>query len=101
MWSGHSKLSALSVESANSAATAALGEVVAFFVHEEEIRSSPSDAIIKYDRGKVLKNGATLMKLLGQRLMVASRTSTEKEIAQMLCSRKGNWSRARNQSRNA
>ena len=94
--SGFSGLSVSSRSSRSSHTTindtlvAALDEVVAFFMGDEDLQYLFAEAFIKQDREAVSKRGVRLLKWLGRRLVVAANTPLEKEAAKLFLIRRHN-----------
>ena len=91
-WSGLSKSSASSQTSNHDTLAAALDEVMMVFTNDKDIQRLFVEAISKYGREKVVRNGVRLFKRLGQRLVVAASTPMEKEAAKILLSRRNDRS---------
>ncbi len=87
-WSEFSKSSASSYASASDMLVAALDEVIAVFMSDEELRCLFAEAFTKQDRHRVSTKGARLLKWLGRRLVMAANTPAEKEAAKFFFSRR-------------
>ena len=88
MPSESSKSSASSHATANNTLVAALDEVIAVFMSDEDLQFLFAEAFIKQDQDRVSRNGVQLLKWLGRRLMVAANTPVEKEAAKFFSSRR-------------
>ena len=87
-WSEFSTSSASSYASTSDILVAALDEVIAVFMSDEELRCLFAEAFNKQNRDRVSRKGARLLKWLGRRLVMAAHTQAEKETAKFFLRRK-------------